>query len=318
MARSSLELSDESKSRFRTSVEQFEFGFARGFESDWGPMMVAARPIASWVATTREIPERFHKDIESIVRAVGIRSSTNIPSWWKRNRDRIYLLLEAIHWPRKNEKGSCHDIGPFRIHDILKMSSQEFNSLTQILLEVRDIGEQNPWVSKAMYGDIFVVGHMSKAHHLAWYKHKDDEIFVRFETKTNRLGPWSVLHEIGHRWWYHFMTGEQKKTVYSRYKALFSAPTEDMDLTPGSPLPCPLRGYGGSLTIRIVLGDCVYLTNGIGVEIKSIQRYLLRKRFPTIYASKSPEEYWAESFSAYLLGKLQAPHSEMIQQIVGL
>lgn len=118
----------------------------------------------------------------------------------------------------------------------------------------------------------------------------------------------SFTHELGHRYWFKFANPEQKKAVSRLYYKLRSPSSLDLSLPKvGEPILVPIRGVRVPPTVVGYEGDRLLLSTGGFLKVREVWRILQDKqisaKFPSAYAMKNLEEFFAECFAFCTLGK---------------
>lgn len=283
------------------------------------PLIKAARPLADWIIQTRVIPPGKAKAIEMAARAVGsmARLPQDILDWNKKNGDRLNLLLEAASWPERSgsdeSASQVATVGPFKVHNTVGANDKQFKEI-QGLIEnaARSLATTRDF-RKVLYGDVFVVGQLKQSNTLAWYNITNDEVYVRSLAKKGYDGLHSLTHELGHRYWYKFTSPEVKKSVtslfYKTKAASIRAPS--WVFNPGDQIPIKVRGVRGAPVVDRVDDTFYYFTQGGQIPIRNVNLALAEfAAFPSIYASSNVEEFFAECFSFYTMGKLKPELTE--------
>lgn len=290
------------------------------------PLIKAARPLAEWVIQTRVIPPGKAKSIEMVARVVGsmARLPQDILDWNKKNGDRLNLLLEAASWPERSDSdesaSQVSTVGPFKVHNTIGADAKQFKEI-QGLIEnsARSLATTRDF-KKVLYGDVFVVGQLKQSNTLAWYNVNNDDVYVRSLAKKGYDGLHSLTHELGHRYWYKFTSPEVKKNIRSLYYETQGANARSPSwvFNPGDQIPIKVRGVRGTPVVDRVDDTFYYFTQGGQIAIRDVNRLLLGFRaFPSMYAASSVEEFFAECFSFFVLGRLKPDLADGFQKALG-
>jgi hypothetical protein len=284
------------------------------------PLIKAARPLADWVIQTKVIPPSKAKSIEMIARVVGsmARLPKDILDWSEKNGDRLNVLLEAASWPERSGSddsaaSQVATVGPLKVHNTIGANDKQFKEILGLVENaVRALSTTRDF-KKVLYGDLFVVGQLRQSNTLAWYNVSNDEVYVRSLAKKGYDGLHALTHELGHRYWYKFTSHEVKKsisTLYAKTKAA-AAWTPSWVFSPGDQIPIKVRGVRGTPVVDRVDDTFYYFTQGGQMAVRDVNRLLLEFRsFPSMYAASSVEEFFAECFSFYTMGKLKPELTE--------
>jgi hypothetical protein len=286
------------------------------------PLVKAARPLAEWIIQTRVIPPRKTKSVELAARAVGsmARVPQDIPAWYEKNNARLNLLLEAASWPERSASGSgdaasqITTVGPFKVHNTIGADAKHFKDIRGLIENAaRSIATTRDF-KKVLYGDVFIVGQLKQSNTLAWYNYRDDDVYVRSLAKKGFDDLQSLVHELGHRYWFKFATPDQKKAITTLfYRTGVSAAQVGSALdrllhtpNPGDKLPFRVRGVKGDPIVDRVENELVYLVGGGRLLARDVSKILgVQLAFPTTYASKNVEEFFAECFAFFVHGRLK-------------
>jgi hypothetical protein len=286
------------------------FGFMRSLVK----VINTGRPLAEWVIQTRSIPSGKSKSVEMAARLLGKTRYVpkDIFSWYEKNMMRLTLLLEAASWPdRDSGEGTeleMATVGPFKIHNTIGASTKQFTDILGLVESaVRSLGTTLDF-KKVLYGDVFIVGQLRQSKTLAWYSVNDDDVYVRSMAKKGFNDLQSLIHELGHRFWYRFMSREQKQNTVIVYQKLKYTASPAKLPRLGEPLPVPLKS-GEHPTVIGYDGLRYQLSSGGYVKVNDIRKILNQQAligsFPTLYSAKNYEEFFAECFSLFTLGKLK-------------
>jgi hypothetical protein len=282
------------------------------------PLIHAARQLSEWVLQTRMIPAGKAKPVEMAARSVQsmARAPQDIPDWYEKNAARLNLLLEAASWPEKSGEGEAASqvvtVGPFKVHNTIGADEKQFKEIQGLvenaarsLSTTRDFGN-------VLYGDVYVVGQLRQSHTLAWYKIQSDDVYVRSLAKKGGDDLHSLIHELGHRYWFKFATSDQKRNVNALFMDLGTAPPPTVTRpTVGDELPVSVKGAKGTKFI-IVKDDGMYFTTEPKgtFPVREVMRLLTQRAkgtetFPSQYSMTDSSEFFAECFAFYTLGRLK-------------
>lgn len=291
------------------------------------PVVNSGRVMAEWALQTRTIPSGQTKALELAARLMALaRTPSNIIQWYETNRPKLNFLLETLTWGEKSAGPSggleLTTVGPFKVHNTIGAKEKQFKELQGLVKAAVKAITPVMDFKKVLYGDVFVVGQLRHARTLAWYSPTEDEVYLRNLAKKGIDDLASLIHELGHRYWFKFATADQKRNISILYSKLgwdarrVSVP----DLKVGEVLPVKVVGLEPPLVITAVTPTSYVLRtkkpafgtlpgSSPSVRITAIQNILKRKTvvgkvFPSDYSMKNDVEFFAECFSFYVLGKM--------------
>lgn len=283
----------------------------------WMRTVVLGDLVSQWVLMTRDIHGK-ERAVAQAVKAMRITRTKDIYGWIKKNTGVLKLLVEAISWKErdKDTNPGVFKIAPFIVHDTVGLNEVKRKAV-QTLVEVASRELKSSKFSQVLYGDIQIVGNISKTNTLAWYNYTSDDVFLRPETKFGPGDVRSLIHELGHRFWFKFATSSVQGTWNQHYSdILYSSGNVQMP-KPGDVLDMPIQGQKEPAIIQGITFDKVLLSGGYFIPLKKVREHFRAKaRFPTVYASTSAAEYFAEAFANYVLGNLDSPFKEHFERIV--
>lgn len=281
------------------------------------PLIHAARPLSEWVVQTRVIPAGKAKSVEMAARSVQsmVRLPQDIPDWYAKNTARLNLLLEAASWPERSGTGTAASqvktVGLFKVHNTIGADAKQFKEIqglfenaTRSLSTARDF-------KKVLYGDVYVVGQLRQSNTLAWYKVQSDDVYVRSLAKKGGDDLHSLIHELGHRYWFKFATAKQKQGIGALFSQLSLTPAPTVARPKvGDVLPVPVRGAKGTKFVIVKDDGLFFHTTPPGkFDARALMKVLTQKAkgtsvFPTTYSMTDVDEFFAECFAHYTLGRL--------------
>ena len=300
----------------------------------WVQLIQRGYKIAEGILGTRSIPARQAKGMEMAHRLYG--NSRKMPKdvykWWKTNEKRLLLtIMAAKKWPEKQEgSDALFRVGPFLVHNAVGATGQKLEVFKKMLetaiKKVKGI-HGVPGFQKVLYGDIYLVGQISKAHHAAWYAVTEDAIYCRVtKAKWGFDEAFALVHELAHRYWRKFMSREAKAKWGTHH---YSIKFQKVDLPMpqvGDPLPVRFRGApkGWRPTVEeIKHGEYWYRTPND--RLTSISAMRIRKvvdqtkgvelRFPTAYSAQNEEEHFCEAVASEAFGSLSTAHTKALMGI---
>ena len=320
-------LTTEDKDAYLQAIMDFENGSKFLVPAAWGPLVGKARDVARWVVMTRVVPPGKEAELAAISRSLEARSTTSVSSWWARNKKGIYLLLDALEWPGKEDEGvespfqEIVHTPQFKIHNTVHLEGERLNQLIEFVGSGAKVLLSNLKSKETAYGDVYIVNKLLKNNWNAWYNIGDDDIFIRSETKRGPAEIRTLVHEFGHRWWHKFASMSVKAKVGEMYFSLKHQVSSIAPIEPGKPIPIDVPGYSSPPIVSYVVNGKVVLKDGKGLPLKAVNDiygfHQKAKKFPTVYSATNESEYWAECFAHYLLNQLDDPHFTMMQEILG-
>lgn len=297
----------------------------------WISLMSYGHKIAEGILSTRSIPRRQAKGLEMTYRlfANSRKMPRDVYKWWEKNQRRLDLILEAASkWPEKQEGGEeLFTVGAFRVHNTVGATGAELESLKKTVAAAEKMARKNPvrGFKRVVYGDIYVVARLTKAHHAAWYQPSDDSLYLRRGKKTSMDEVQALVHELGHRYWAKFAKTDQKVAWVRHHQEVANneVPRNEIHIPAvGEPFPgTRVPGVKGDPIVSKDDGANIYFEGKSRgkPETYSIPRYkafkLLRdqikvsRNFPTPYSAKNPEEHFCEALKLQAAGVLPAEHS---------
>jgi hypothetical protein len=312
-------------------------------------VLVAASELARWVIRFKSIPKGKAKALERAAKPFlsARQAPRKIATWILKNEKNVDFLLEAYErWPDKGDDSpDRYKVGPFTIHNTLQLEGDDLAKTNKVIEAATKFlkGSGIPGAAKALYGDVYVVGKLQGHNTLAWYNFRDDNVYLRPLLKADMDATASLTHEIGHRYWRKQLSREAQSNwhSYHRGKGYEAVDVKDqikevMDtIKVGEPMPVPIKGFtrGGPPIIVEIMALAGGRNAKISYEIQrgkskgkmgaisasAVYNFLHQQqarqmRFPTDYASTSPEEHFAESFGMYSMKKLSGVHKEAFEK----
>lgn len=177
------------------------------------------------------------------------------------------------------------------------------------------------------YGNVIVANKLSgKTAVQAFYVNDSDEMFVRADKDSSDDKVRAVIHELGHRLHHVFHKNKTDK-IERLYRTTKIRARYDVKRIPDEHLPEPgfkFRDGRKEYTVVSATPDEVrVLVNGreATVSAKHWMNFFgiidpSGEGFVTHYASKAPDENFAELFLFYCLGKLSAQHKRDFEWII--
>jgi hypothetical protein len=308
-------------------------GLRRMSNKPWIQLMDYGYKIANGLLSTRSIPARQVKGMEMALRlfANSRRMPKDVYKWWATNHKRLMLIIAgAAQWPEKQEGGDdLFTIGPFKVHNTIGESGPGLETFKKALLAAAKMAQGNPvpGFNKVLYGEVYLVGQIAKAHHAAWYNSAEDILYIRMNNKRWGMdGAQTIVHELGHRYWRKFANKAAKSQWESHHIDVTYKKVELPMPQVGDKLPLRLRGAprGWRPTVARMDKTNYFYERPDGTEGKILSFNIWKVvrqnegaalRFPTAYASTSEEEHFCESLKLQAAGVLPAEHAEAFKTI---
>jgi hypothetical protein len=293
------------------------------------PLVEAGRVMSDWAIQTRSIPSGQVKSLELAARLMTMAVvPPNIIQWYDTNRPKLDLLLETLTWGEKGQGPSggleLSTAGPFKVHNTIGAKESQLKEIQALVKAAAKAITPVMDFKKVLYGDVYVVGQLRKSQTWAWYAIAQDEVYLRNLAKKGVDDLASLIHELGHRYWFKFATADQKRNISALYSKLQSEANRVTvpDLKVGEVLPVKVVGLEPPLVITEVTPTSYMLrpkkttlktppgyAHSVRINVvQSIlkQRAATGKLFPSRYSMTSDMEFFAECFSFYILGKMSA------------
>lgn len=289
----------------------------------WLSLVTNGRIVGDWVLNTRSIPNGKAKALEMALRPLAKTRTNDMAKWWMANERHMRLLVEAIGWPERKEDSEgiaeIFSVPPFKVHNTIHLKGEKLEVARNLVENAVLALKGNPKLARVMYGDVYLVGKIRESNTLAWYRVSSDDLYMRPETK---LGPGevaSLLHELGHRYWYKFMDSNQQRDWERLYYRVRGSGKATMP-QPGDVLDLSFKGVDPPVVVRTVTPSYLELeNNGLKYRTDKIMEELGKKAdYPSRYAAKNQDEYFAECFAFFAMGILKDPHRSAFKDILGL
>lgn len=275
----------------------------------------AARKLISWTLETREIPPGEEVPFERAARVFGTMDEPpkNLIVWHDRNRSNLSYFLRVGGWAKKTEETSktqIASVGPFQLHNSVGADEEAFARTVRLTEKTVEVFTPRFDFGKTLYGNVFVVGQIKRAKHLAWYHRREDQVYVRvIESRGIDDARLSLYHELGHRYWWKFPSRKRKEKVNRIYAGLASRRDLKIRL-PEVGEVFPIRVRADQPAPKVVGFDGQFFRLSTGGEIAArrltelLERTAVIQRFPSLYSMTNVDEFFAECFSYYNFGTL--------------
>lgn len=293
---------------------------------EWVALLENGYKVAEGLLATRAIPPRQAKGLELAYRLCykSRRMPQDILKWWKTNQKRFVLLINAAKtWPQKQEgTDDLFKIGPFTVHNTVGARGAQLEAFKKMVEVAVQKSKANPipGFAQTLYGDIYLVGAITQAHHSAWYHIREDTVYCRIAKKK-----WSfdeahaLIHELGHRYWHRFADAEAKAKWESHHMNVKYQRVDVPEPELGDEIPVRIKGAprGWRPKLMSKTNGQFWFQRPDG-SMGSIMAHRLMKvirenegnalKFPTAYSATSEQEHFCESLALRALGSLPAEH----------
>ena len=313
---------------FKPALTRPELGDENLWKRKGGIQVVkAARDLAYHVLRSRT-PPRSVRDIAKVVKPFTTlrRQPRDVKQWFARNRNNLFTVLSAKDWESAE---AAVEVGDFLVSDTTGKGGVE-----QIVKLVKSVSEKIrrsglPNVSKILYGHVFITSDLTGG--MAFYRIKQDNVWIRPQTRFGPASEHSLAHELGHRYWHKFMSSRVQAgwIDWDRgLRATAKATKAGNVIYPrvGQNLPMPIQGSAAPRVLRIEQAgneQRFYISRGEYLTDRQIRKfYAMQARdgmFPTTYSMQSNdhEEHFSEAFGLRILNQLEEPHRSKFREIVG-
>lgn len=302
-----------------------------GTKDAWKRLINFGMWLTKGIHTARSIPAGKAKGFEMAYRLFhnSRRQPRDMYKWFRKNQKRIDLVFEALSWPQKQEgSDDLFQVGSFQVHNTVSATGKKLERIKKIITLAEKAARTNPvpGFARAVYGDLHVVGRITKSHHAAWYHLTDDSMYLRMVRGADREIAQSVVHELGHRYWKRFAKDEAKRK-WARHHEEVGGREVAFDMPGvGDDLPVRYRHQKGPSTVLREEGGIYYfkaVIKGVAREgnvpkfevAKLLRKDATRRNYPTLYSSTSHEEHFCEALKLYAFGELPPEHKEAFDRI---
>lgn len=265
----------------KDGFDEGKFGL-RQINLAWYELITHGEVISNDILENKMIPKRDAKGFEMAYRLFA--NSRKMPGlkrrylfnrdvfgrWWDKNEKRFDLIVRAIReWGDKSENADAvFPLGSFTIHNVLGAEGSDLEGFKKAVTAAEKFIKANgsvvPNFRKVLYGEIFYVPQLTKAHHIAWYDWSKDKVYVRKNKAAwGKSEVHSLIHELGHRYWRKFSDRETQFKWKRHYNRVSYERPEVPDLKEGDQLPLRVRGAkrGWRPKVLGVMGsEYIYLT----------------------------------------------------------
>jgi len=288
------------------------------------------REWGQYVIDHKAIPSGKAKPIEMAVRVLArVQKPKDFVAWFEENKPRFQLLTAAEQWPDRSEESGIKVIGPFRVHDTIGASEQDWEKATRVVekaqRELSKTGLSNfPGMA---YGELFLVGQLGRKNWAAWYMPAKDAIYLRpnirgvSEEESSR----HLIHELGHRFWAKSVPADKKSAWLTHHMLMSRSSTAGRIPDVGEILPVVVNNK--KVRVQAYEGGQAVLVDATSeAPVGKVPRSKLwgwmaevehKMKFPSLYAVTDAEEHFCEALSLKATGKLTGPNLEAFNRIFG-
>lgn len=310
--------------QYGDTLEAWAAGDASIRSTDAFLTFIHGRNLVAPVAFLKAIPAKYRRLFETARREFARTRKFDHTAWFGKNIEILRMLYEADKWPDiavdddgvDGVPGAVTNIGSVRV---VNQSGQDpTQAVDMVRKAIRALSDSSiPLITKALYGDVFVVGEVARKKTVAaWYYTSRDviEVFAAKRFAAQQLR--ATIHEFGHRYWQKFVASDVKR-AWVRHHDDMSTTTPDYEFPKVGEV---LSYVQGRPTVTEVTPDRIIFEGGEFVIKASLVKFLRAQAremaFPTPYAAKDAEEHFCESLSLFCLGDLKGPNLESFKTIV--
>lgn len=279
---------------------------------------IHGRDLANAALKGKEIPSSKIKAFESAYKVFNrTRRVKDYVPWFAKNIKAIQILLESNSWPDKGtDEERTKSVGPFTV---VNQVGSDIAASEKMLTNAADLIRRSgvPGASKTLYGEVFIVGSISRKHSTAaLYQPSSDTVYLLLLKRFSGKHTFALIHEFGHRLWTKFMSASVKANWKAHHESIGR---KTVDIT----FPAvgePVEGVRGNPKVERYEGTKIYLEGGGYITTKQFENFMesqgKAKRFPTPYSSTDAEEHFCDAFALYCQGSLKEPHKSDFEAVV--
>lgn len=319
---------NRAKDAFYEASEDY-FRFSDGDVPKWDRayysqmMFYAGKRLVPLIVSVKVVPQIERRKFEKAYREfTRVRRMKDYIDWADKNFDSIMLLKKSSSWPNIADAVAEEDApnAVTRVGDlkVINQSDQDPQKSVELVRRAVQLMQNSgiPSISRALYGDVFVVGEIARKKTLmAYYNTIKDQVFLltvkRFADKQLH----SLIHEFGHRYWRKFMSPDAKAAWLSHHNDMAHRNVQVEDPKVGDVIPYV---KGDPVLLRIEHGN-FYVAGGYIPRMQwwEIARKNLRAgKFPSLYSATDAEEHFCEALGFFCMGELDGDNLKAFRQIV--
>lgn len=312
-----------------------------GFTAAWKVFGVRwlsrAKELAFYALRFKAAPRGSNKALRIAIQPIiQMRSSPrDVERWVDKNQLGFLQLLKTRNWPAKDGSALLFELNGVTVHNNEGLEGRPLDTIRKLITASCQAIERSgiPKARGIIYGDVVLTAQLLGSHTLAFYRRKQDSIWLSPKTRHGPAQMQSLVHEFGHRYWSFstFLNPRKKAEWLSHDRAMRARSPEDVRaLYPakGEPLPFKVSGFGGKPPIvvriegdrsrgfRFYISDTGFVTS---LDLfKHFRQEVTVAMFPTVYsATTDAEEHFCESFGQRCLGTAKEPHKSAFREIIG-
>lgn len=242
-------------------------------------------------------------------------------------------MFEPVSFQNNGGKGDLLQFDYNRWHIVFENGLKDKDDIIRLINAVED--KCGRFKSLLCYGVLEVKRKMKNSNILADYNVTNDSMRIKGKRPDNSFLQ-SFLHELGHRLWFTQLGQQERSLIKNKYSHMI-LDVKYVDLKIGDIVGLKdgfkikidkvgYNGYSGTILEKpsrkwsFKEGDTVSIRplKEQSVDTLNEKKYMPdESSFPTSYSQKNPEEFFAECFSYYLLGKLGAPLTSWMKEVIG-
>lgn len=312
-----------------------------GFKAAWKVFgtrwLDRARELAFYALRFKAAPRGSNKQLRIAVQPITQlrRAPRDVEQWLEKNGKGFLQLLKTRDWPSKDDSDLVFDSNGFTVHNNEGLDDRRLNSIRKLIGASASAIERSrvPKSRGIIYGDIILTSQLTGSRTLAFYRRKQDEVWLSPKTRHGPAEVHTLIHELGHRYWsFSSFLNPDAKAEWKQYDRALRAksPGSVEFLYPevGQPIPFKVSGFGRKPPIvqriegssrtgfKFYISEKGFITSRMIFDFYRGEAEI--KKFPTRYAatSDSAEEHFCDSFGMYCLGTLEEPHLSQFKEII--
>ena len=261
-------------------------------------------------------PKTHRTKIEALYRLLESTRSFSVVLFFCTHFDALQALADANTWPNVADSKDAK-VGSFTLVNQTKKDPAavvKTVELAEKLIRQSDI----PNVKSVLYGPVIIATKLV-ASSLAFYKTKQDTIYIQELKSYSHVVEQTLLHEIGHRYYQKFAKAKSKTEWGKHHDEVGKSgrKLEEGDIVYLSDGAYEYYGtdyQGSGKKVRML----ALLRNPVSKKPVGHLDYEVASRsisYPTYYARTDAEEHFCEAFAMYLLGTLQPEHFAAFERI---
>lgn len=282
------------------------------------------RTIMLILVTTKELPQNKLLVLNNVLNMLVSRSDkielskllldfNSVTSTIEGTAEKLYKL-----WQNTPPKENHIKIGDVTLSFAsITISPMEVELVKSAIQRTGQLMAQSniPHFKEAFYGDMLLLDNAGRAVE-AYYSPNNDSIWIskKAVSSPDNLAK-ALLHELGHRYYQHILTNQQKASWKEFFELLSILSNEKtpkvgdsiffdwgvflIEAPPGKDTITKIERDANGLPQYVVQNPDNKAT--VRVSFANLSKHL----FPTNYAKTDPEEFFCETISHYCLGKLK-------------